>query len=140
MQCDKTFFQKNVLIITSLLFATNTIHAFIAEKYLYAGFFAFLTLTSLVHHFCYTIYTNLIDKIAIALVVCYGGYLMWQKRDGSKFKLSICILTFLLCVLFYIYGYFTKTFCFTDCQDTCTIWHSLLHASGSFGHHAILLL
>jgi len=140
MQCDKTFFQKNILIITSLLFATNTIHAFIAEKYVYAACFAFLTLTSLVHHFYYTIYTNLIDKLAIGFVVCYGGYIMWEKRNSSKTLLGFGVITFLLCVLFYIYGYFTKTFCFTDCEDTCTMWHSLLHASGSFGHHAILLL
>jgi hypothetical protein len=126
------------LFWSSLVFTTNMIHAFLAGFPLYSLLFASLTITSLIHHATYTVYSNILDKLAILSIVMYGGYLMWNKRDQSRFLLSICVITFLLCILFYIYGYMTRSYCFA--KKNCDDWHMLLHIVGSFGHHMILLL
>ena len=132
---------SNPLIFSSLFFLTNALVAFLKEYYLYALFFLVLTITSLIFHTNNNIYTNLIDKIAILLVVIYGAYLLFQKMC-AKHALTcfIIILTFLLAVYLYIYGYTNKTYCFSEDSYVSSAYHSILHLISSLGHHLIIIL
>lgn len=129
--------KKRPLFWSSLIFTTNMTTAAITGLPLYSFLFACLTITSLVVHTEYNIATCIIDKIAIALIVIYGGYRMWLKRNSSAALLSLCILTFLFCVLVYVYGFLTDQFCFST---NATSWHILMHFIGSIGHQFIIFL
>ena len=123
------------LFWSSLIFTTNMIHAFIAGLYFYSLCFASLTITSLVVHTEYNIYTNIIDRVAIASIILYGGYRMWSKIDGThrtSVLLFLCVLTFVASVGLYIYK--------QSMTDDATIYHEMMHYICSIGHHIILLL
>lgn len=89
-----------------------------------------------------------LDRIAIALVVVYGGYLFWTKmmkkpdtRLVTDFVIPfIIIATFLATIYLYCYGYLKKQFCFCEDFNSACLWHSLLHCCGAFGHICIVLL
>lgn len=108
---------------------------------MYALFFLVLTITSLIVHNNDTIYTNLIDKIAILPVVIYGVYLLFQKMCAENaFTCFMIILTFLLAVYLYIYGYTNKTYCFSEDNGIAQTYHFILHLISSLGHHLIIIL
>jgi hypothetical protein len=132
---------SNPLIFSSLFFLTNALVAFLKKYYLYALFFLILTITSLIFHSNNNVYTNLIDKIAILLVVIYGGYLLFQKMC-AKYATTcfLIILTFLLVVYLYIYGYMNKMYCFSEDSSVSNAYHSILHLLSSLGHHLIIIL
>lgn len=132
---------SNPLILSSLFFLTNALVAFLKKYYLYALFFLVLTMTSLIFHNYDTVYTNFVDKIAILSVVIYGGYLLFQKMCAKHaFTCFLIILTFLLAIYLYIYGYMNKMYCFSE--DSCegSAYHSILHLISSLGHHLIIIL
>jgi hypothetical protein len=130
-----------ITILSSLLFLTNTILAYINEYYVYALFFLFLTITSLVHRLYTSNYTFIIDKIAIAMVVSYGGYVLYQNTNNiSRTYLVAVISTFIATILLYYYGYINKCFCFD--QDNCIAenYMALLHIFSSIGHNMIIAI
>jgi len=132
---------SNPLILSSLFFLTNALVAFLKEYYLYALFFLVLTITSLIFHSNNNIYTNLIDKIAILLVIIYGGYLLFQKMCAKHaFTCFLIILTFFLVAYLYIYGYTNKMYCFSEDKSVGDAYHSILHLISSVGHHLIIIL
>ena len=132
---------SNPLIFSSLFFLTNALVAFLKKYYLYALLFLVLTITSLIFHTNNNIYTNLIDKIAILPVVIYGAYLLFQKMCAENaFTCFMIILTFLLAVYLYIYGYTNKTYCFSEDNGIGNAYHSILHLISSLGHHLIIIL
>lgn len=127
--------RKRPLFWSSLVFTTNMIHAFIIGLYFYSFCFASLTITSLVVHTEYNIFTNVLDKCAIASIILYGGYRMWSKIDGSSRNhclLFVCVLTFFASIGTYFYNTFMI--------KHNPIYHSVMHYISSFGHHIILLL
>lgn len=133
--------QSNPLIFSSLFFMTNALVAFLNKYYLYAFFFLLITITSLIVHNNDTIHTNLIDKIAILLVVIYGAYLLFQKMCAKHaFTCFMIILTFILTVYLYIYGFMNKTYCFSEDNGIAQTYHSILHLISSLGHHLIIIL
>ena len=127
----------NMLCLTSLIFITNSITAFCNKYYTYSFLFGNLTITSIIHHKNPTIYTNIIDKCAISFVVFYGAYKVYQKRTLYK-KVSIIILSYLLVLYLFCYGYFTNKYCFHP--EKGNLYHSLLHVISSLGHHCIIFL
>jgi hypothetical protein len=132
---------SNPLILSSLFFLTNALVAFLKEYYLYALFFLVLTITSLVVHNNDNMYTNLVDKIAILPVVIYGGYLLFQKMCAKHaVTCFLIILTFLLAVYLYIYGYMNKMYCFSEDKAIAYTYHYILHLISSVGHHLIIIL
>ena len=138
---DKHIIQSNPLVISSLFFLTNALVAFLNKYYLYALFFLVLTITSLIVHNNDTIHTNLIDKIAILLVVIYGAYLLFQKMSVKyAFTCFLIILTFLLTIYLYIYGFMNKTYCFSEDNGIAQTYHFILHLISSLGHHLIIIL
>jgi len=144
--------KPNILLFSPLFFATNIVTAFVNEYYLYSGLFCFLTLTSVIYHSNNNIYTNVIDKIAIILIVLYGAYILYNKIKidlidlnnlfnlFNLFKYSIIIFTFLGCIYLYYYGFVNKQYCF--CDDDCIAYryHFLMHIIVSIGHHFIIFL
>lgn len=58
-----------------------------------------------------------------------------------KYKqIILIIICFLLVLLFYIYGFFTKKFCYNINKCIGDKYHCLLHFISSFGHHLIIFL
>jgi len=132
---------KNILVLSSLVFITNIISAFLCKKYTYSFLFVILTITSLVYHSNNNIYTNIIDKIGILLIVVYGAITLYNKTHTNKFIFIITvIILFLLTNFLYIYGYFTKQLCFNNEICIGNNYHSLLHYLSSFGHHLIIFM
>lgn len=120
---------------SSLVFTTNMTHAFLSGLYLYSFCFACVTITSLVVHTEYNIYTSIIDRLAIASIVIYGGYRGWNRMDGS-FRtwmiLLLCAITFIITIWIYVY--------ITFLSNHNSLYHVCMHCISSLGHHAILLL
>ena len=121
-----------MLLFTSLLFISNGFHAIYKKRFLYSFLFILLTLTSVLFYSFPSIYTNLFDKVAILLVVCYGAYLFSFKESFKQFVIS---LTFLFTIVFFFFGYLTDSFCYGPHGDD---YHAALHFISSLGHHLIL--
>ena len=141
MRQNKNMQKCSILFYSSLFFITNVITAFLREYYLYSFLFCILTTTSLIVHSNDNIYTNFIDKTAVLSIVIHGGYSLYIKININKcLHCSIIIITFLSCVYFYIYGFFTQKYCF--CHEKCIAqkYHFIMHIIGSMGHHFIIFL
>jgi hypothetical protein len=101
------------------------------QEYLYAVLFFILFGTSiLVHSYLDNWYMNIIDKLAILLVVLYGGYKMYTKYDSN----TISLLTLLINICF-----IATIYIFLSNQYTIKI-HIFIHLFSSIGHHLILFL
>ncbi len=138
---------KKYLCLSSLFFITNAITAFIMRYYLYSFLFIFLTITSITVHCNYSVYTNIIDKIAILSIVLYGGYVFYNKvttmNVNKYYKLLyilIVIVTFFLCIFLYTYGFIYKQYCFNESKVIGDRYHAILHALSAIGHHCIIFL
>lgn len=134
---------KTILLFwSSLVFVTNMFAAFWRKYYLYSLFFACLTISSLVVHSHHTLVTNLIDKVCIAAIVLYGGYVFYNKLPKinlwNSLFYAMCVSTFLFTIWVYIYGYITKQYCFCGDSELGNIWHSMMHVVSSIGHHFII--
>jgi hypothetical protein len=131
---------NNVLFFTSFIFIINTLAALYKKYYFYSFLFFCLTITSLQYHSTHTMYANIIDKIVIAGIVLYGGYMLYKKSDKSISINIFIIITFLACVFLYIYGCFTNNYCFHPDAIVANNYHALMHIVGSIGHNLIILL
>jgi len=133
----------NSCFFSSLIFLSNVIIALKNKYIFYALLFILLIITSLIYHTKPNIYTNIIDKISICLIVIYGGYLFSKKclKNNKKIiqKITI-IITFLTTIYLYTYGYYRKKYCFTKNTKIANLYHSLLHVISSIGHHLIIIL
>ena len=137
----KSWFVKHLLIFTSFIFLTNMFTACICQHYVYSFLFALLTVTSVVYHMTRNIYTNILDKIGIFLIVFYGTYNLHKKTHAYKFVfVSLVVFLFLVTNMLYIYGYFTKQFCFHRKLFIGNKYHSLVHCISSLAHHLIIFM
>ena len=110
---------------------------------MYSLLFFILTTTSLIVHYNDNVYTNSIDKIAVLSIILYGGYVLYNKiRVGTnKWLLYLMIIiTFLLCIYLYIYGFIIKKYCFYDEKSISQTYHFIMHCISSIGHHFIIFL
>jgi hypothetical protein len=53
---------------------------------------------------------------------------------------SLIVVTFLLTVFFFYYGYLTTSYCYDQDEVIGNCYHSLVHVIGAFGHQMIMLL
>lgn len=129
-----------VLALTSLMLGTNAVHALFKHYIIYGLAFFFLTTTSLLLHTCkkdnspYHKTVFWLDQIAILSLFLIGLYYTFQI-PGSLF--IIAVISIIMCIAYYYYGYLTNTFCWDP--ENGTMYHGLMHAIGSVGHHAIML-
>jgi hypothetical protein len=124
---------------SAFLFLTNVVSAIYFGQTMYALLFLNLFITSLIVHSDNTNIKNTIDKFAILYIVLFGGRLFMKRFNeyDSKFKILIPVSALLVFFLYYI-GYYIKQFCFDTDREIGNLYHSLLHAVSSIGHHMIL--
>jgi len=138
---DKYIQPSRILLLSSLFFITNMVTAFLNEHYLYSFLFGILTTTSVTVHYNDNVYTNIIDKIAVLSIVLYGGYVFYNKINTNKWmNFFAIIITFLLCIYLYIYGFIVKQYCFCDEKCVAQRYHFVMHMISSIGHHFIIFL
>ena len=134
MQQEENEHNKHDILITfysAFFFLTNVLSCMYIQEYLYAVLFFILFGTSiLVHSYLDNWYMNIIDKLAILLVVLYGGYKMYTKYDSN----TISLLTLLINICF-----IATIYIFLSNQYTIKI-HIFIHLFSSIGHHLILFL
>jgi hypothetical protein len=128
---------------SSLIFLTNVSANVVYGNYLYAAVFMILTITSLFHHSKTTNLTYVIDKVACMIVVLYGGYFFYQKcfdiqKPIQYFYATIIVITFLLTLFLYYYGYQCTHYCFSLDDNVAQFYHVLMHMVSSVGHHLII--
>ena len=126
--------------LSSFIFITNIFTTFYKKYYLYSFYFLCLLMSSLIYHYnSYNIYINLLDKIFIFAVVLFGFKYFIIKINYNLLSCAI-IISFLLTIYLFIYGYYTKQYCFNN--DICigNNYHCLIHLISSIGHHLIAFL
>ena len=137
----------HILLISSLIFTTNVVTAWYKQYYMYASFFAGLTVTSLIfhskiHNSNKMLITNIADKIFIFSIVLYGGNLAYTKLSLPGFGLGSSVgivTTFLFCIVAYYYGYCNNKYCFDPDSEVGDLYHAILHIIASVGHHMIIM-
>lgn len=130
-----------ITILSSLLFITNTGLAYSKKYYVYAGFFLFLTITSLVYSLNTSIYSFIIDKIAILMVIAYGGYVLYKHSNSiSKTYFAFIISTFVATIVLYYYGYKNGCFCFDTDYCIAENYMALVHIFSCIGHNMIIAI
>jgi len=131
----------NLLFFSSFIFITNVLSTFYKKYYIYCIFFISLTITSLIFHYSSNIYTNILDKFSILAIVLYGSYILYNKTSADNYKqVFVVVMTFLLCIFLFIYGYSTNSYCYHPDKYIGDNYHCLLHCISSFGHHLITFL
>jgi hypothetical protein len=135
--------KPNPCIYSSMVFAINATVSYWYGYFLYSALFAFLLVTSVIHHSTKTIYTYLVDKLAVFCVIFYGAYLFYNKiRTGNINWLlaSSIVLTFLSTIYLYYYGYAHKKYCFASDAVEAELFHCIMHLVASAGHLMIVFL
>ena len=133
--------KMSILFYSSFMFITNILAALIQEYYIYALLFANLTITSVMFHTINTIYTNILDKIAVFAIVFYGGWVLYNKINVHNIgHVIIIVMSFLTCIIIFFYGYYNNKYCYHPNKRVSDNFHCLLHIISSFGHHFITFL
>ena len=131
---------------SSFVFILNILVAYYNEYYTYATLFFILLVTSIVHQSHYNTTTCIVDKMAVYIVIIYGGYLFYDKcMNGfstTKEYILSCVIafTFLLTGVLYYYGKMNKCFCFYQEESISARYHALMHIISSIGHICIAIL
>lgn len=134
--------EYSITFYSCSVFITNAINALVMNNIMYSFLFTSLFITSVIMRMYSNIYTMILDKIAIGLVVLYGGKIFLDKvnNDGIFKNIllnGLILLTFLLTIFLYSYGYIVGGYCFGENGDTR---HALMHCISSVGHHLIMFL
>jgi len=135
----------NSCFYSSFVFLVNSSVAFYFGYLFYSIIFFTLLITSLIVHSTGNIYATIIDKIAIFMVVLYGGYLFYKKCSKpinmKKILYIISIVsTFLITIYLYYFGYLQSQYCFCQDRQIANMYHSFLHFISSMGHVLIVLM
>jgi len=135
----------NICFYSSLIFLVNSIVAFYFGYFFYSIIFFILVITSLIVHSTYNVYAMIIDKVAILIVVSYGGYLFYTKCfqivDYKQIIFMISIVsTFLITIYLYYFGYYNNQYCFCEDKQMANQYHSFMHFISSLGHILIVLM
>jgi hypothetical protein len=135
-------YDYTITFYSCAVFITNAINALVMNNIVYSSLFTGLFITSVLMRMYSNIYTVILDKILIGLVVLYGGKLFLDKvNNNGIFKNlllnGIIILTFLLTIFLYSYGYIIRGYCFGENGED---WHGFMYCISSIGHHLILFL
>ena len=133
-EVEKEENKEHKILITfysAFLFLTNVLTCIYFREYVYALLFFILFGTSiLVHSYLDNWYMNIIDKLAILMVVSYGGYKIYKNCNPTT--ISLLTLFINICLISTIYIFLSKHY-------TINL-HVLLHLFSSIGHHLILFL
>ena len=140
-ESETQYLTQNLLVFSSLFFLVNVVVAFRYGYYFYSFLFFSLVITSILFHTYKNLYIFVIDKIVIFMIFLYGSYMLYHKFRMNKIGLiSLIVVTFLLTVYFFYFGYLTKSYCYDPDVVVGNCYHSLIHVIGAFGHQMIVLL
>jgi len=132
---------SSLLVVSSFIFITNVLLTFYKRYYIYSFLFCCLTITSVLSHYTNDSYVKIIDKFFILAIVLYGGYLVCKKTTmNNQAKVLIIIITFLICVFLFYYGYLVNDYYFNPDKYIREKYHFILHIISSIGHHFITFL
>ena len=135
--------KPSLCIYSSMVFIINAIVNYWYGYFLYSALFAFLLVTSVIHHSVKTFYSYLVDKLAIFCIIFYGAYLFYNKIRGDNVNLilaSTIVLTFLSTIYLYYYGYIYNQYCFASDAVEAEWFHCIMHFVASAGHLMIVFL
>ena len=129
-----------MLALTSLIFATNAVHAWTRSAYGYSAALAGLTVSSVALHSSdkSRLYENpwfWIDQLMLVIVFSVG---LWYMLHGSIEMQTVTVITCSLVFALYYGGQLSASCCFDPCTKTATFSHSCMHLIGSVGHHCII--
>lgn len=155
-------------VVSSFIFLSNAIAAYMYSQYLVGSLWLFLMMTSVLYHSIRLFHTShllftdmiirtnqhnhllhlvyLFDMVAVYLIVTYVLYNHFRKMLHTKFTpyitfVNISIFSLLMYIAFiYLYGERTHQYCFHKYSSSAEKWHSTVHLSGSIAHHLTLLL
>lgn len=131
---------------SSFFFLITALLALYSKYYVYGILLLILLITSIIAHTWTTNYTLLIDKVSIIAVILYGAYLFNRKCMSTPSNARIIILqilvllTFLITIYLYYYGYYTNQYCFDKDTNIANLYHSLLHFVSFYGHNIIIII
>lgn len=131
---------------SSFFFLITALLALYSKYYVYGILLLILLFTSIIAHTWTTNYTLLIDKVSIIAVILYGAYLFNRKciQNPSNARIIILqilvLLTFLITIYLYYYGYYTNQYCFDKDTNIANLYHSLLHFVSFYGHNIIIII
>ena len=138
--------RSSICYYSCAVFLSNILISFYYNYYIYSCLFTLLIFTSLLHHSNPTLITNIIDKIPIVSIITYGGNIFYNKlliiesNDIKRIIFSIIIImTFLVIIFWYIYGYYKNKYCFYENQ-LGFLYHMLVHIISSLGQILIVIL
>ena len=125
--------------ITSFVFLTNAIVAFLTENIVYAFLMILLTISSIIFRLFRSEEFVRIDQVFVACIVFYGAYIFSIKAHKmNPIVIAFILTTFFLTFYLYCYGYHVKKFCYDTDEEVGKVYHAALHIISSAGHHAIL--
>jgi len=142
----------NFRLFSSYLFFVNVYINYINQYYLHTFLFSNLLISSVILHWIQFDYVHLtneikmikyIDQFNISLVVMNGLYIYFSKlfSGNNNFILSSLVVYFLfICGYLWIYGSYTKQYCFDNNPVKAQIYHSIMHLSSIFGHLILILM
>jgi hypothetical protein len=129
---------------TSCFFACNVLLNYFYGYFKYSIVFLFLLFTSFIHHSMKTIYTYILDKLAILIVIFVGGYILYTKIVSSNvvniFVVMSIFVAFFTSGYLYYYGYIFDCYCFDLDRIKSDWYHGLMHFIASVGHIMIVIL
>ena len=131
---------------SSFFFLITAVLALYNKYYVYGILLIFLLFTSIIFHTWTTNCTRILDKVSIFAVIIYGAYLFNRKCMSNSLNSRIIILqflvllTFLITIYLYYYGYYTNQYCFDKDTNIANLYHSLLHFVSFYGHNIIIII
>jgi hypothetical protein len=137
-------------VYSSLLFLMTATLALYKKYHIYACLLFLLLITSLSFHYYKSKYSFFTDQIVIIIVIIYTFYLFCKKNynyyklkilNNKKIALiSIILITVLLDIHLFIYGYYTNNYCYNKDNNTAESHHALLHFITVYGFNTIIIL
>ena len=135
---------------SSFLFLMSIILALYKKYHIYACLLFLLLITSLSFHYYKTKHTFFADRIVIIIVIMYTFYLFCKKNynyyklkilNSKKIALiSIILITVLLDIHLFIYGYYTNEYCYNKDKNIAESHHAILHFITVYGFNTIIIL
>jgi len=126
---DPTFF-------SAFIFLSNVLTTLYNGEYLYCLLFSLLFTSSIFYRLYYSNALFIIDTLAIALIVLYGGYVFYNRSIPLTQSLII-LIAFITCPIVFCYGYLTNQYCYHPDPAVGKAYTSLMHIISSIGHHLI---
>jgi hypothetical protein len=126
--------------LTSFVFLTNAIVAFLTQNMVYAFLMILLTISSIIFRVFRSEEIVFIDQLFVVFIVLYGSYIFSIKAAKmNPIVIWFILTTFFLTFYLYCYGYSMKKFCYDTDEEVGKVYHAILHLISSLGHHAIIL-